>query len=104
MNRLAEPRADLSTSEIIAKLDLADEGQRRLHDFFRRMHTGRWPTLRVIKLRQLADGSLVEVAEWLRVHGSRYSVIEWGADGNSWSCQEVASRRAAIAAFNSPPA
>lgn len=103
MNRLATPhRADRATAEIVAKLDLSNEGQRRLHDFFRRMHTGRWPTLRTIKMRQLADGSLVEAAEWLR-HGPRYGVVIWGSDGNSWHYQEAASRSAAIAKFNASP-
>lgn len=90
--------------EAVAKLDLSNEGQRRLHDFFRRMHTGRWPTLRAIKMRQLSDGSLVEVAEWLRMPAQRYGVITWRFDGNAWQCQHADSRSAAIAKFNAPTA
>lgn len=99
MNRLAAQ----PVATIVAKLDLSNEGQRRLHDFFRRMHTGRWPTLRTVALRQMEDGSLLEVAEWLRGN-PRYCVVTWGADGDSWACEAAASHRVALAKFNALPA
>lgn len=85
---------------IVAKLDLADEGQRRLHDFIRRMHTGRWPMLRALAMRQGADGRLYEAAEWLRTV-ERYSLIEWRADGNGMQVQPMPSRTAALSALRS---
>ena len=60
MNRLAsKPQPRSTTPRIVAKLDLSDELQRNLHGFFQRMHTGRWPTLRTLALRQTPDGALI---------------------------------------------
>jgi len=85
---------------VVARLDLTDEGQRRLHDFILRMHTGRWPTLRALAMRQGADGRLYEAAEWLRTV-ERYSLIEWRADGNGMRIQPMLSRSAALSALRS---
>lgn len=83
---------------IVATLDLADEGQRRLHDFMMRMHTGRWPTLRALGMRQSADGTIVEAAEWLRM-SERYSLIEWRPDGNGLDMRPMSSRAAVLSAL-----
>lgn len=85
---------------IAEKLDLADEGQRRLYDFIRRMHTGRWPTLRALKMLQVR-GTIYEAAEWLRVHNQRYAVIERLPDGSGLRMQHMPTRAAAIAALRS---
>src|SRR5579871_393881 len=84
-----------NTATIVAKLDLTNEGQRRLHDFIRRMHTGRWPTLRALGMRQLPDGTIIEAAEWLRTLEPSYMVIEWRSDGNGLRMQQMKSRHSA---------
>ncbi len=87
-------------TEIVARLDLADEGQRRLHDFIHRMHTGRRPTLRALKMQQI-NGTIWEAAEWLRTADPRFSVIEWLPDGSGLRMQHMPSRAAAISALRS---
>lgn len=101
MNRLAsKPQPRQTTPRIVAKLDLSDELQRELHGFFQRMHTGRWPTLRTLALRQAPDGTLIEAAEWLRQKHSRFAVVEWAVqDGRmTWRCHPKPSQRAALTA------
>ena len=105
MNRLAsKPRPRNQSPRIVATLDLSDEMQRELHAFFQRMHTGRWPRLRALAVRQMPDGKIVEAAEWLRVTRDRFAVIEWAVEGRrmSWSCQPMASRSSAIARTRLP--
>lgn len=102
MNRLAtKPQPRRSTPRIVAKLDLSDELQRELHGFFQRMHTGRWPTLRTLALRQKPDGTLIEAAEWLRNEQNRFAVVEWAVHGGrlTWRCHPKPSQRAALAAM-----
>jgi len=72
----------------LAKLDLADEGQRRLHDLIRRTHTGRWPMLRSLGMRQIG-GVLYEAVEWLRMATPSYSVMRWQPDGLGMSWQDA---------------
>lgn len=102
MNRLAsKPQPRNTIPRIVAKLDLSDDLQRELHAFFRRMHAGRWPTLRTLALRQAPDGTLIEAAEWLRQKHSRFAVVEWAVqDGRlTWRCHPKPSKRAALAAM-----
>lgn len=73
---------------ILAKLDLADKGQRRLHDLIRRTHTGRWPMLRSLGMRQIG-GVLYEAVEWLRMATPSYGVMRWKPDGLGMSWQTV---------------
>lgn len=96
MNRKTTPhRRTINTTNpptILAKLDLADEGQRRLHDLIRRTHTGRWPVLRSLGMRQIG-GVHYEAVEWLRVATPSYSVMRWQPDGlgMQWTdCESVA--------------
>lgn len=99
MNRLAsKPQPRSKTPRIVAKLDLADELQRELHAFFQRMHTGRWPALRALAVKQQKDGTIVEAAEWVREKGSRFAVVEWSArDGVlSWRFKAMKTAREAI--------
>ena len=99
MNQIATHRRLVAKPpSIVAKLNLENEDQRRLHDFIRRMHTGRWPTLRAHGMRQV-NGVIIEAAEWLRVAGSRYSLIEWRPDGNGWASIPFTTRRAVLAAL-----
>ncbi|PSM31434.1 hypothetical protein [Haliangium sp. UPWRP_2] len=99
MNRLASKLPKNKPPRIVAKLDLSDDMQRQLHAFFQRMHTGRWPKLRALAVRQMPDGTIVEAAEWLRQAGDRFALIEWAVVGPrlSWSCETMASRASAIA-------
>lgn len=102
MNRLAsKPQPRQSTPRIVAKLDLSDERQRELHAFFVHMHTGRWPTLRTLALRQARDGRLIEAAEWLRTRAERFAVIEWAVEAGrlTWRCHVAPSQRAALDAI-----
>lgn len=95
MNRLAKQtkRAPQTMPPIAARLDLADEGQRRLHDLIRRLHGGRWPLLRCLGMRQI-DGVLYEAVEWLRMAKPTFSVVMWRADGLglSWKPIETAEQ------------
>lgn len=101
MNRLAsKPQPRSKTPRIVAKLDLADDLQRELHAFFQRMHTGRWPTLRALAVKQQKDGTIVEAAEWVREKSSRFAVVEWSTRGGrlAWRCKPMASAKEAIGA------
>lgn len=100
MNRVAsKPQPRSKTPRIVATLDLSDDLQRELHAFFQRMHTGRWPTLRALAVKQQKDGTIVEATEWLRDKSSRYAVIEWSArDGIlSWRCKPMKTAKSALA-------
>jgi hypothetical protein len=81
---------------VVAKLNLADEGQRRLHDLIQRFHTGRWPLFRCLGMRQV-NGVLYEAVQWLRMAKPSYSVVEWRSDGLGLSWQNAASVREARA-------
>jgi hypothetical protein len=96
MNRIATQK---TMPRIVAKINLSDDGSRRLHDFIRRMHTGRWPTLRALGMRQRRDGTIIEAVEWTRTAVPRYAVIEWRADGNGMRMKRMPSRKAALAAM-----
>lgn len=82
MNELSKQtkRPTTTMPPIAARLDLTNEGQRRLHDLIKRFHTGRWPLFRCLGMRNV-NGSLVEAVEWLRTSPPRYSVIYWQNDG-----------------------
>lgn len=81
MNRVAnKPQPRSKTPRIVAKLDLASEDQRRLHDLIRRMHSGRWPLLRCLGMRQI-NGVLYEAVGWQRMAQPSFSVVTWRSDG-----------------------
>jgi hypothetical protein len=104
MNRVAsKPQPRSKTPRIVAKLDLSDELQRELHAFFQRMHTGRWPTLRALVVRQQKDGTIVEAAEWVRNKGTRFAVVEWSTRGGclAWRCRPMKTAREACCAVQS---
>ena len=90
MNRLATQTKRPATTmpQIAARLDLAKEGQRRLHDLIRRMHTGRWPLFRCLGMRQI-DGVLYEAAQWLRMAKPSFGVVTWRADGLGLTWEET---------------
>lgn len=49
-------------------------------DVFRRVHFGRWPTLRAYSTRRRAD-TIYEVAKWLRMSAAKpYCVLVWNLD------------------------
>ena len=99
MNRVAsKPQPRSKTPRIVAKLDLADDLQRELHAFFQRMHTGRWPTLRALAVKQQKDGTIIEAAEWVREKSSRFAVVEWSTRGGrlAWRCKPMKTAREAI--------
>lgn len=99
MNQTATRRKLITKPpSVVAKLNLEDEGQRRLYDFIMRMHVGRRPTLRLLGMRQV-NGVIIEAAEWLRTASPSYSLIEWRPDGNGMSTQPFSSGRSALAAL-----
>ena len=103
MNRLAsKPQPRSKTPRIVAKLDLANDLQRELHAFFQRMHTGRWPTLRALAVKQHRDGTIVEAAEWVREKGRRFAVVEWSTRGGllAWRCTTMPTAKAALSALS----
>ena len=93
MNRLAT-KAQSKSPRIVAKLDLTDEGHRRLHDLIARMHGGRRPTLRAIAVRQIGN-VLHEAVEWLNSATPSYAVVTWHADGQGLRWRKVESEAAA---------
>lgn len=95
MNRLATKPQNKSP-RIVAKLDLTDEGHRRLHDLIARMHGGRRPTLRAIAIRQIGD-LLHEAVEWLNAATPSFAVVTWQTDGHGLSWRKVKSEAAARA-------
>lgn len=99
MNQIARKPHPRRVPSVAAKLDLADADQRRLHDFIQRMHTGRWPMLRCLDMRQI-DGQLVEAAEWLRMATPTFVVIWWRPDGLGLSWKEAPTATQARALLN----
>lgn len=99
MNRLATTtkRTAKTMPPIAARLDLADEGQRRLHDLIRRMHTGRWPLFKCLGMRQI-NGVLYEAVEWLRIAEPSFGVVTWRSDGlgMTWHEAETAERARSV--------
>jgi len=101
MNRIATPtttpsRPSLIRSRaIVAKLQLNNDGDRRLHELIRRFHTGRWPTFRALGMRQI-DGAIVEAVQWYRMKEKIYSVVWWRMDGLGLSWQHQSSSQAAL--------
>lgn len=101
MNRLAtSSHRRKSALNIVAKRDLLNEGQRRLHDLIHRMHMGRWPTLRALAMIQIG-GVLCEAVEWAGVVRPSYSVVRWQSDGLGLSWKDVASAQEARAVLTS---
>lgn len=99
MSRIAsKPQPRRKTQRIVAKLDLTDDLQRELHAFFERMHTGRWPTLRALAVKQQKDGTILEAAEWVREKSRRFAVVEWSTrDGVlSWRFKAMKTASKAI--------
>ena len=99
MNRLAsKPQPRSKTPRIVATLDLSNDLQRELHAFFQRMHTGRWPTLRALAVKQQQDGTIIEAAEWVREKRDRFAVVEWSTRGGrlAWRCKPMKTAREAI--------
>ena len=99
MNRLATKPQNKSP-RIVAKLDLTDEGHRRLHDLIARMHGagGRPPTFRALAIRQIGN-VLHEAVQWLNSAAPSFAVVTWQADGLGLSWKDVASRATAMEAL-----
>ena len=97
MNRLAT-KPQSKSPRIVAKLDLSDPGQRRLHALIARMHGagGRPPMFRALAIRQIGN-VLHEAVEWLNLATPSYAVVTWRADGRGLSWREVKSEAAARA-------
>jgi len=102
MNELSKQtkRPHTTMPPIAARLDLADEGQRRLHDLIHRFHTGRWPVFRCLGMRQV-DGVIYEAVEWLRMAQPSFAVVTWRADGLGLSWRDAASTHGALTLLNS---
>lgn len=105
MNRIANPsfgtdrRVSAAGLSLLARLDLQDEVQRRLYDLIWRMHSGRWPLLRCLGMRQI-DGVIYEAVEWLRRPSPHFAVVSWRADGLGLSWRDCPSARAARLALS----
>lgn len=93
MNRIATNSPRRTT--VAAKLDLHDDNQRRLHDLIERMHGGRRPILRALRMRQI-DDVIFEAVQWPRMVTPRFSVIEWQPDGLGLRWKDAQSARAAL--------
>jgi len=92
MNRLAT-ETNLKAKRmpaVVARLDLEDADQHRLHGLIQRMHAGRTPLFRCLAMRQIA-GAVVEAAEWAQMNKPTYSVIYWRADGLGLSWKDADS-------------
>ena len=100
MNRTASPTFAnrKSSAEIVAKLNLADEAQRRVHDLVRRFHSGRWPLFRCLGMQQ-ADGLLCEAVQWCRMAKPNYSVVEYHRDGYGLSWRSYRTKAEALSAL-----
>lgn len=100
MNQIAisiPRRSSVAVPAIVAKLDLADEDQARLHRLIERFHAGRRPIFRCLGMRQVG-GVVVEAVEWLRGTASsspRFGVVRWQADGCGLSWVLFATAKAA---------
>jgi hypothetical protein len=107
MNRTASPSRSRSRRSsvkqppaIVAKLDLEDEGQRRLHELIRRFHTGRWPLFRCLGMC-MVNGVLFEAVEWLRQVRPTFSVVEYHMDGLGITFRDAKSATEAKRALDS---
>ena len=82
MNRLATEtsRKTKRMPAVVARLDLEDADQHRLHGLIQRMHSGRWPLFRLLGMRQIA-GVLYEAVEWLRMAKPQFGLVTWRSDG-----------------------
>jgi hypothetical protein len=60
-------------TKTLATLDLTRQSERDACDLIRHMHSGRWPTWRMLAIRR-AGGALIELAKWRR---GGYVVLEW---------------------------
>lgn len=100
MNRLATEtnRKAKRMPAVVARLDLEDADQHRLHGLIQRMHSGRWPTLRALAVKQQKDGTIMEAAEWVREKRERFAVVEWSTRGGrlAWRCKPMKTAREAI--------
>lgn len=99
MNELAKhtKRHVRTMPPIAAQLDLADEGQRRLHDLIQRFHTGRWPLFRCLGGRQV-NGVIYEAVEWLRIAEPSFAVVTWPADGLGLSWRNTSEQSTCLRA------
>jgi len=99
MNRLATEtsRKTKRMPAVVARLDLEDVDQHRLHGLIQRMHTGSKPLFRCLAMRQIA-GSVIEAAEWAQMNRPTFSVIYWRSDGLglSWQDAETAEQARAM--------
>lgn len=101
MNQIANKSQSRPTlPRVVAKLDLADENQRRLHDLIARMHGGRHPTLRALAIRQIGN-VLHEAVEWVGRSAPLYSVVTYQPDGFGLSWRDTDSEAAARALLKS---
>jgi hypothetical protein len=105
MNRIVNPSFDtdrrLSSAGLsaLARFDLHGEAQRRLYNLIRRMHSGRWPLLRCLGMRQI-DGVIFEAVEWLRRPSPHFAVFRWRPDGLGLLWRDASSARAARRALS----
>lgn len=92
MNRLATEtsRKTKRMPAVVARLDLEDADQHRLHGLIQRMHTGRWPLFRSLGMRQIA-GVLYEAVEWLRMAKPQFGLVTWREDGLGLSWKDADS-------------
>jgi hypothetical protein len=102
MNRVAQPgrRTSASVPSIVAKLDLADDAQRRVYELVHRFHAGRWPLFRGLGMRQV-NGVLYEAVAWCRMATPKYSVVEYRRDGYGLSWREYRTQQEALSALHS---
>lgn len=98
MNRLATEtnRKAKRMPAVVARLDLEDADQHRLHGLIQRMHSGRWPLFRLLGMRQIA-GVLYEAVEWLRMAKPQFGLVTWRSDGLGLSWQDADSAEEARA-------
>ena len=98
MNRLATEtsRKTKRMPAVVARLDLEDADQHRLHGLIQRMHSGRWPLFRLLGMRQIA-GVLYEAVEWLRMAKPQFGLVTWRSDGLGLSWQDADSAEEARA-------
>ncbi|MBL9005609.1 MAG: hypothetical protein JNJ46_15245 [Myxococcales bacterium] len=92
MNRLATEtnRKAKRMPAVVARLDLEDADQHRLHGLIQRMHSGRWPLFRLLGMRQIA-GVLYEAVEWLRMAKPQFGLVTWRSDGLGMSWKDADS-------------
>lgn len=88
----------------LATLDLTDDKQQLIRQTIERLHSGRWPLLRMLGLKQI-DGVIFEAAEWVRrgKHQERsFCVIRWCPDTLGFSWKTATSANAALAMLTDP--